>query len=89
MIKRLIQRVFSGRSGKPREPLVIPLEKRWHARERTALRAASHGGVADGHKASGRWRGAHLLLEVEPKDFDRDRRDTGRSARRLSPVPHY
>jgi poly(A) polymerase len=73
MIKRLIQRVFSGRSGKPREPLVIPFEKHGIAGERisSCARRVTAGLQEAGYKAfvvGGAVR--DLLLEVEPKDFD-------------------
>jgi poly(A) polymerase len=73
MIKRLIQRVFSGRSSQPREPLVIPLEKHGIARERISAcaRRVAAGLQEAGYKAfvvGGAVR--DLLLDVEPKDFD-------------------
>jgi poly(A) polymerase len=73
MIKRLIQRVFSGRSGRPREPLVIPFEKHGIARERisSCARRVAAGLQEAGYQAfvvGGAVR--DLLLEVAPKDFD-------------------
>lgn len=73
MIKRLIQRVFSGRSGKPRDPLVIPVEKHGVRRERisSCARRVTAGLQEGGFKAfvvGGAVR--DLLLDLEPKDFD-------------------
>jgi len=73
MIKRFIQRVFSGRPGKLREPLVIPYEQHGIARERISAcaRRVAAGLQEAGYKAfvvGGAVR--DLLLEVEPKDFD-------------------
>ncbi len=73
MIKRLIQRVFSGRSGKPRDPLVIPFDKHGVPRDRisSCARRVAAGLQEAGFKAfvvGGAVR--DLLLDIEPKDFD-------------------
>jgi poly(A) polymerase len=73
MIKRLIQRVLSGRPGKPHEPRVIPFDRHGVARERisSCARRVTAGLQEAGYKAfvvGGAVR--DLLVEVEPKDFD-------------------
>jgi poly(A) polymerase len=73
MIKKLIQRVFSGRPGKSRDPLVIPFDKEGVPRERisSCARRVTVGLQEAGFKAfvvGGAVR--DLLLDLEPKDFD-------------------
>jgi len=73
MIKKLIQRVFSGRPGKSRDPLVIPFDKHGVPRERisSCARRVTVGLQEAGFKAfvvGGAVR--DLLLDLEPKDFD-------------------
>jgi poly(A) polymerase len=73
MIKKLIQRVFSGRPARSRDPLVIPFDKHGVPRERISSCARRvTGGLQDaGFKAfvvGGAVR--DLLLDLEPKDFD-------------------
>jgi poly(A) polymerase len=72
MIRRLIQRVFSGRSREKR-PLVIPFEKHGIAAERispcarkviTGLQEAGYAAFVVGGAVR------DLLLDLEPKDFD-------------------
>jgi len=73
MIKKLIQRVFSGRSGRSRDPLVIPFAKHGVPSERisSCARRVTAGLQEAGFKAfvvGGAVR--DLLLDLEPKDFD-------------------
>jgi poly(A) polymerase len=73
MIKRLIQRVLSGRRGKSHDPLVIPFREHGIARERisSCARRVTGGLQEAGYKAfvvGGAVR--DLLLDIEPKDFD-------------------
>jgi len=73
MIKKLIQRVFSSRPGKSRDPLVVPFDKHGVPRERisSCARRVTVGLQEAGFKAfvvGGAVR--DLLLDLEPKDFD-------------------
>jgi poly(A) polymerase len=73
MIRRLLQRVFSGRSDAGRDPLVIPLEQHGVARERISPCARRVvAGLQEAGYAAFVVGGAvrDLLVDLEPKDFD-------------------
>jgi len=73
MIRRLLQRVFSGRAGKNKEPLAIPFTQHGVAAERispcarkvvTGLQEAGYSAFVVGGAVR------DLLVDLEPKDFD-------------------
>jgi poly(A) polymerase len=73
MIRRLLQRVFSGRPDAERDPIVIPFEEHGVARERISpcARKVVAGLQEVGYAAfvvGGAVR--DLLVDLEPKDFD-------------------
>jgi poly(A) polymerase len=73
MIRRLLQRVFSGRSDARRDPLVIPFEQHGVARERISPCARRVvAGLQEAGYAAFVVGGAvrDLLVDLEPKDFD-------------------
>jgi poly(A) polymerase len=73
MIRRLLQRVFSGRSEAGRDPLVIPFEQHGVARERISPCARRVvAGLQEAGYAAFVVGGAvrDLLVDLEPKDFD-------------------
>ncbi|MCC7546255.1 MAG: polynucleotide adenylyltransferase PcnB [Burkholderiales bacterium] len=73
MIRRLLQRVFSGRTGKNKDPLIIPFQRHGVAAERISPCA---GKVVAGLQEAGYSAfvvgGAvrDLLVDLEPKDYD-------------------
>jgi len=73
MIRRLLQRVFSGRPGKNKDPLVIPFARHGVAAERISACARKVvAGLQEGGHAAFVVGGAvrDLLIDLEPKDFD-------------------
>jgi poly(A) polymerase len=73
MIRRLLQRVFSGRSDAGRDPIVIPFEQHGVARERISPCARRVvAGLQEAGYAAFVVGGAvrDLLVDLEPKDFD-------------------
>lgn len=73
MIRRLLQRVFSGRTGKNKDPLVIPFAKHGVAAERiSACARKTVTGLQDAGYSAFVVGGAvrDLLIDLEPKDFD-------------------
>ena len=73
MIRRLLQRVFSGRSDAERDPIVIPFERHGVARERISPCARRVvAGLQEAGYAAFVVGGAvrDLLVDLEPKDFD-------------------
>jgi poly(A) polymerase len=73
MIRRLLQRVFSGRTGKNKEPLAIPFTQHGVAAERISPCARKVvAGLQDAGYSAFVVGGAvrDLLVDLEPKDFD-------------------
>ena len=73
MIRRLLERVFSGRPDTGREPVVIPFEQHGVARERISPCARRVvAGLQEAGYAAFVVGGAvrDLLVDLEPKDFD-------------------